>query len=32
MPKDTIQPLRVEVYDNDLIGDEIMGYTMIDLL
>lgn len=31
MPKDTIQPLRLEVYDEDLIGDELIGYMTADL-
>ena len=31
MPKDTIQPLRVEVYDDDLMGDDFIGYATVDL-
>ena len=31
MPKDTIQPLRLEVYDDDLISDEFIGYASADL-
>lgn len=32
MPKDTIQPLRVELFDDDLVNDELMGYCTIDLV
>lgn len=31
MPKDTIQPLRIEVFDDDLVGDELIGYASADL-
>lgn len=32
MPKDTIQPLRLEIFDHDLVNDELMGYCTINLL
>ncbi|KAL4493478.1 hypothetical protein ABPG72_007486 [Tetrahymena utriculariae] len=32
MPKDSIQPMRVEVIDDDLFGSDLMGYTNVDLL
>jgi Ca2+-dependent lipid-binding protein len=31
MPKDTVQPLKLEVYDEDLVGDEMIGYATADL-
>lgn len=31
MPKDTIQPLRIEIFDDDLISDDLIGYTTVDL-
>ncbi|EGR27332.1 hypothetical protein IMG5_197670 [Ichthyophthirius multifiliis] len=31
MPKNTIQPMRVEVLDNDLFGKDLVGYCNIDL-
>jgi hypothetical protein len=31
MPKDTIQPLRIEVFDDDLVNDELIGYASADL-
>ena len=32
MPKDTVQPMRVEVYDDDLIGKDLIGFTQVDLM
>ncbi|KRX05859.1 C2 domain [Pseudocohnilembus persalinus] len=32
MPQDTIQPMRLEVYDDDLVGDELLGYVGVDIL
>lgn len=32
MAKDTIQPLSIEVYDDNLLGDTLIGYITIDLI
>ena len=32
MPKNTIQPMRVEVLDDDFIGKDMIGYANIDLI
>lgn len=32
MPKNTIQPMRVEVFDDDFIGKDHIGYVNIDFL
>ena len=31
MPMNTIQPMRVEVSDDDLIGSDLLGYVNINL-
>lgn len=32
MPKNTIQPMRVEVLDDDFIGKDMIGYLNVDLI
>lgn len=32
MPKNTIQPMRVEVLDDDFIGKDMIGYLNVDLV
>lgn len=32
MPKNTIQPMRVEVLDDDFIGKDMIGYANLDML
>lgn len=31
MPKNNLAPLRVEIFDDDLVGDDYMGFAEVDL-